>query len=765
MSEQAHDHSIVPEARGGSSLARRRRGDRFARGVVTVGGVGIIAVILTILIFIAGEALPLLGEADVTVEAPMAVPSVFDPELLDVEKGGKAFVGLGLDGVVRFEDFSSERKSHLIDAATGARIASPEQATRRFVGVRKTPGERTFSGATADGEIVVYRYRWMTRPGEEGVEIDARTERFRFEGTTGPPSIWTVQAKESETDISIGSTCVAAQWPDGSVRLARIGRTSDEFDGTVRSSEVRDTIAFETPLSQMLLDREEAWLYGIDDEGRRLHTWRIRSGKAGAYTRVPTQGAPITSMSFLKGDISLLLGRRDGRIEVWFRLKEPEVEGAASAMQRPALIRDFELPGESVRMIVPSPRDKTFMALGSEGGIGVYNSTSSRTLWVGTSPMGDRVRALAYAPRGDGLFLSAGGEIQRMALDNPHPSAGFEAFFLPVHYERQDEPALAWQSSSSNDDYEPKLSLIPLIFGTLKGTLFSLLLAVPLAVLGALFTSQFLHPSTKAKVKPIIEIMAALPSVVLGFIGGIWLAPRIEQVIPGMFLLILVLPLTVITAGAVWHRFPPHLIARLPRTAELGFYMLAIVIGFVVALGLSDAMEALMFGGDYRSFFQETMGLDYDQRNAVVIAIAMGFAVIPIIYTISEDAFSNVPRNLSLGSRAMGATQWQTVSKVILPTASPGIFSAVMVGLGRAVGETMVVLMATGNTPILEWNPFNGMRTLSANIATELPEAPYHGTLYRTLFLSAFLLFLITFLVNTIAEVVRERLRKKYGRM
>jgi phosphate transport system permease protein len=105
------------------------------------------------------------------------------------------------------------------------------------------------------------------------------------------------------------------------------------------------------------------------------------------------------------------------------------------------------------------------------------------------------------------------------------------------------------------------------------------------------------------------------------------------------------------------------------------------------------------------------------------------------------------------------------VTRVVLPTASPGIFSAVMVGFGRAVGETMIVLMATGNTPILSWNPFNGFRTLSANIAVEIPEAPHNTTLYRTLFLAGLLLFLLTFAVNTVAELVRQRLRVRYGQL
>ena len=170
-----------------------------------------------------------------------------------------------------------------------------------------------------------------------------------------------------------------------------------------------------------------------------------------------------------------------------------------------------------------------------------------------------------------------------------------------------------------------------------------------------------------------------------------------------------------------------------------------------------------LFGGDARVVAAERRsGLTYDQRNCLVVGLAMGFAVIPIIFTIAEDAFTSVPSSLTAASLALGASRWQTAVRVVLPTASPGVFSAVMIGFGRAVGETMIVLMATGNTPVMDWSIFNGIRTLSANIAVEIPEAPHGGTLYRTLFLAAALLFVMTFIINTIAEVIRQRLRERY---
>jgi len=155
----------------------------------------------------------------------------------------------------------------------------------------------------------------------------------------------------------------------------------------------------------------------------------------------------------------------------------------------------------------------------------------------------------------------------------------------------------------------------------------------------------------------------------------------------------------------------------------------------------------------------------YVQRNALVVGIAMGFAVIPIIYTISEDALTAVPDHLRAASLGAGATPWQTMILVIIPPAMSGLFSAAMIGLGRAVGETMIVLMAAGNTPLMDMNIFNGFRTLAANLAVELPEAVQNSTHYRTLFLAALTLFTMTFILNTVAEAVRLHFRGKASRL
>ncbi len=164
-----------------------------------------------------------------------------------------------------------------------------------------------------------------------------------------------------------------------------------------------------------------------------------------------------------------------------------------------------------------------------------------------------------------------------------------------------------------------------------------------------------------------------------------------------------------------------------------------------------------------RLWISNDLGITFDQRNALVVGLAMGFAVIPNIYSIAEDAVFSVPKSLTFGSLALGATPWETLTRVVILTASPGIFSALMIGLGRAVGETMIVLMATGNTPIMDMNIFQGLRTLAANVAVEMPESEVGSTHYRVLFLSALVLLSFTFVMNTLAELIRTRLRKKYA--
>ena len=468
-------------------------------------------------------------------------------------------------------------------------------------------------------------------------------------------------------------------------------------------------------------------------------------------------GVAVTALGLLIGDRTLVVGDESGGVSTWQIVPPP-----GGGERRLTRIYEFERQKGAVIDISASKREKGFATADATGQVHLNYGTSGQTL-LSLKAVGATLRSVAITPKADGIVtLDDSGTVSQWQLDNPHPEITWRTLFGKVWYEGYSQPDYVWQSTGGTDDFEAKFSLTPLIYGTLKGTFYALLIAVPLALLAAVYVSEFMHPNLKAYVKPVVEIMAALPSVVLGFLAGLWLAPMVERIVPGLFLVPLVLPIVIVLALLVWQAVPIRIRGRVKAGSEVFLLIPVVVAGIWLALVLGNLIDVLLLGGNYRGWLLSALGLTYDQRNSLVVGIAMGFAVIPIIFTIAEDSLANVPGHLRAGSLALGANRWQTALRIVLPTASPGIFSAIMIGFGRAVGETMIVLMATGNTPVMDWSIFNGFRALSANIAVELPEAPEQGTLYRVLFLAALLLFCLTFALNTVAELVRLKLRRKF---
>jgi phosphate transport system permease protein len=500
----------------------------------------------------------------------------------------------------------------------------------------------------------------------------------------------------------------------------------------------------------------------VGDTQGQVTEWRLPGDGRPATRYDAFQAAPegiaITALSFLLGDATVAVGDAQGRISAWFRAGEGQV--------RPWVRAHLLQPHRSaVVRIAPSQRDRQFLTADVQGNVALHQPTSERTFFeLATGLPG--VADLVLGPKADGFaVLGTGGELLVYGLKNPHPEVSSAILFGRVWYEGHPGPSHAWQSTGGSDDFEPKLSLVPLLFGTAKGTLYALLFSLPVAVLAAIYTAEFAGPRVRGVVKPTVEIMASLPSVILGFLAGLWLAPLLARELVGVLLIFPLTPVAVALAAWGWHLLPERFLRRVPRQFELLLLTLVILLSIGLARTLGPVLEALAFPAGFPAWLQRAGGPGYDQRNSLVVGFAMGFAVIPLIFTICEDALAAVPRHLRAGSLALGASRWQTAVRVVLPMALPGIFSAAMIGFGRAIGETMIVLMAAGNTPIMDWSPFNGMRTISANIAVELPEAPYHGTLYRVLFLSGLLLFAATFCINTLAELVRQRLRDRYSRL
>jgi len=464
----------------------------------------------------------------------------------------------------------------------------------------------------------------------------------------------------------------------------------------------------------------------------------------------------ITSLALLSGGSSLLVGDSSGQVSQYF-------EVATDNGRQFKNIRSFTASDtEAVAAIYTEQYRKSFYTLTASGELGIYYTTSEADLWHGKISQ-SLPKAIAISPRADALILSENNKLAVLALENEHPEVTWSALWQEVWYEGYPEPDYIWQSTSGSDDFEAKFSLVPISFGTIKAAAYAMLFAVPLALSAAIYTAYFMPPVLRKKVKPTIELMEALPTVILGFLAGLWLAPLIEDYLPAIILLLIFLPMSVFITAFAWYKLPKQYKALIPEEWAPIILIPFLILAGLLAFALSPALEASFFGGDIRQYITNELGISFDQRNALVVGIAMGFAVVPTIFSMAEDAIFSVPKHLTSGSLALGATPWQTLIKVVLLTASPGIFSAVMMGLGRAVGETMIVLMATGNTPILDWSIFQGMRTLSANIAVEMPESEVGSSHYRILFLAAFVLFVFTFVFNTLAEFVRQRLREKYS--
>jgi phosphate transport system permease protein len=524
-------------------------------------------------------------------------------------------------------------------------------------------------------------------------------------------------------------------------------RLSDKLPGVISA------IRLGNKGKNLFAGTDNGWLvrWDLSDEGEGRLVETVQAFK---------DNRRITALTTMLGDTSVAVGDTKGEVTTWMPVKQ------AGSGEDKQLTMIHRLPGftQAVVRLLASPRDKSLAAMDKDGNIRLVHMTSERLLL--DLKAGMPIVAAAFADRGRQLVVSgANGKAVAWKLDIPHPEISFSTLFQKVWYEGYDRPEYVWQSSAATDDFETKLSLVPLIFGTLKATLFAMLFAVPLALLGALYTSQFMAPNLKGRIKPTVEIMAAVPSVVVGFLAGLWLAPLLDKNILALFLSTILVPVMLLLTILIWRPFAEKTrIGRSLKGYEFLGLLPVVVLGLWLAGQLAVPLEATFFGADLKQWLYTVLGVRYDQRNSIIIAIALGFAVIPIIFTIAEDALSNVPRNLTAASLALGASRWQTAWRVVLPSALPGVFSAIMIGFGRAVGETMIVLMATGNTPIMSWSLFNGLRSLSANIAVEIPEAPFNGTLYRTLFLSAVLLFVLTFIINTAAEILRQRFRKKYGR-
>ncbi|MCZ7645247.1 MAG: ABC transporter permease subunit [Planctomycetota bacterium] len=749
-------HVSAPFETNDPRTARRRALDKCAAYFVTCGGIVIIFSILAILLVIVDQTYPLFLAPKL---APMHRQSL----------GVNGVLAVGCDEYQSLGYLVHEEGIAIFDLETGA--MHPAQPSLPLAGAKVVAASAEMHGnlllGLSDNRVMLVcpKFRPTFPNGADGPRVMAP----EFE--SGDPVA--LKAAKEGALRSIGLivvdervTAVVGLEGGALALLHEKERTGgggmlgmDEGDSGPKKLE-----ALELPVNlkstanciALAEAADYAYLGKADGELVALDIRAPDKARIASQAALATNPKPIVSLRILLGGGTILAGDAEGQVQTFHNIRQPDNTRELTR------INAFAPHAGPAAVSARSQRNKSFLTGSPDGEIHVSYATTGDTQMRFKAPFGE-LAALAITPKGDGILAaSRAGEVQTWHLDNPHPETTLHSLFGKVWYEGYDKPEHVWQSTGGTDDFESKLGMMPLVVGTIKGTFYALLFAVPLGLLSALYVSQFMHPSLRVWVKPSVEIMAAMPSVVLGFLAGLWLAPRVEAVAPGVFLAILVMPSTILLALLAWEYFPEKIRHKLPHGHEVYLLIPLVVAGLWISLALGDAANFTLFGGDYRSWLTQSLGVKYDQRNSLVVGLAMGVAVIPIIFTIAEDSLSNVPQHLKAGSLALGSTSWQAAFRVIVPTASPGIFSAVMIGFGRAVGETMIVLMATGNTPVMDLSMFTGFRALSANIAVELPEAAKDSTHYRALFLGALLLFGMTFFVNTIAEVVRLRLRRKY---
>lgn len=867
----------APSAAQSLSERRRKRSmdtrksviwaEKVAKWVITVGGLLVIVAVLAIMVFLFRVVMPLigggekLGHVSYTLQTAERTAWLFADEFQTIgirlgDRGealafhipsGKTLERSSLDFEQRrltasagtlerdkvllgFDDGSVQFLRLRVDAGTTAQAAFPADAAPLDA--------RDFAiGSTVKTRVLSGDYRTLTPRIEVGAleklsDAPIVALDYRVGGTVERPTI---------AFATVDANAVARV--SRSV-VQRNMMTGQETVRTVTTELPSMNLAADVKVSSILLSgTADRAIVGTSDGMVYRYDLRDPAQPLLAETkRILPAGESIAAMSFLGGEQTLVVGGSGGSVVVLFRLQVPGAQtGDGFQLVQSRAHPDAALGG--VVDLSEAQRDKSFVAVDDQGNVRVVHSTSEQLLFsfkrTGSAAAG--ATSLIF-PRGDGVLLVGDdGLVDGWQFRENHPEVTLRVLFGKLWYEGYDGPEWIWQSTAGTDLAEPKFSLMPLIFGTIKAAFYAMLFGAPIALLAAIYTSEFIHRSVRATVKPVMETMESLPTVVLGFVAALVLAPLVEDWIGAVLLGFIAVPLGLMLGAFFWQMLPQQTVLRYDGMPKFLLMAGSIAAAVYVAILLGPLFESLFFYGDFKAWTAGKVGtgtpfmfvillplsyvaasmlfsrfaghhfralvanrersiagrLDmmrwlgllvaaialsfaaaslltlagydprggfidtYQQRNALVVGFVMAFAVIPNIYTLAEDALNSVPGHLRAGSLACGATPWQTAMWIIVPTAASGIFSAVMMGLGRAVGETMIVVMAAGNTPIMEWNVFSGLRTLSANIAIELPEAVKDGTNYRVLFLAALTLFIMTFFLNTIAELIRQRFRKR----
>ncbi len=720
--------------------------DRFFRLSVSFGGVSVLGALVLIFVYLLWVVIPLFRGASLDLTQPEIAIGNITPLSVAVDEQGKHAFSVSSDGQLTFWSGQSAISQPIVLPSVGFPVTQAVLTTdQEWLLLLGNRDQQPQIALIKPEFTYASDARKEFKPQVKFIPVSEQVQKLIGGWRAIEPIAVTV------TDERF---TIAAIHDDG-----RLDIISQKLAGSVSLPEV-SLFHFSSPVNgteQLVLAPDAQTLYLRQSDELIV----VKKSGQGYYAREVidlSEGRDhqATDIAMLAGGYSLLVTYSDGMVSQWFDVLKNQQRNFTH-------IRDFRLRPD-ISALLPNRYSKGFFVFHHDGSVENYYTTSEKKVLSerltnqppGLVSLSSNEKHLVLYHKRDGK-----GYLKFAGVNMGHPEISFSALWEKVWYEGYPEPDYVWQSTSASDSFEAKFSLVPIAFGTLKAALYSLLFAIPVAVFSAIYTAYFMSPKMRRVVKPTIELMEAFPTVIIGFLAGLWFAPIVERHLISVILILFLLPVSTVFTGFVWALLP----RRWDRSIGRGWHAVALIpvlaIAVAIVFPLSFDIESWLFNGDVRIYLAQH-GIDFDQRNALVVGLAMGFAVIPTIFTIAEDAVFSVPKHLSDGSMALGATPWQTLIYVVLLTASPGIFSAVMMGMGRAVGETMIVLMATGNTPVMDFDLFEGMRTLAANIAVELPESEVGSSHYRILFLAALILFTFTFLVNSLAEWIRLRLREKY---
>ncbi len=761
--------------------------------VISIGGISIIALVMTMFVFLFKQALPLFANAKLE---PLDSYSISGPIL---PSGDTLYMDIDEQNQISFI-LTDQNEGVFFDIKTGRLIGyytneeEPKQINPISINQSEIQNENELNNreenskvtliannginkpevalVRRDNSVVVYKPEFSSSYVNGTLQVNPDLIRlfpdrsFVFEGV--PQSI--AFRFNSERLIFIAKT-----EKEGEINLEILNYIIKENFITGDLTLEEEPIQIKSPIEfdYILVDELLKWVYfvskngnidvfNLNEQGDELVFVRNSSlfDRLGdEHANVPRQ---IVNVEFLLGEASIIAIDNQGIV---YQAAMTRQSAGHFTLE---VFRHFTVDISDKYFLMFSQGKKDFAVVDQLNHINYFNTTSEKHSLDSNlfndffeKPSGLTIAALS--PKSDLLLLEDNKKIYyTFSLDNHHSDVSIKSLWQEVWYENYPEPDYVWQSTSANDDYEPKLSLIPLIIGTLKAAFYALIVAIPIAVTSAIYTAYFMKPELRRIIKPSIELIEAFPTVIIGLLAAFFLAPLVENFLLHFFIGIIFFPISVILLAWVIDIFPIRKVSkRIEGNYPIVLLPLIILYFFLVSL-IGDGISSVFFDNSLRTWLILNYDIAWNQYNGIVIGIALGFATIPIIFSITEDAIFTVPRSLSYGSFALGANSWQTLIRVVLPSASPAIFSAVMIGMGRAVGETMIILMASGNTPLTEWNLFNGMRTLSANLAIEIPESVAQSSHYRILFLSGLVLFVFTFLFNTLAEFIRQSLHNKY---